>query len=216
MNSQLFEIPSGRERRRGAHCGEEGHGQCRHHRGKGEGRDFDGRGPGYGFGRRGGGGSGRGFAESRNRIFDAGDIRFVILKLLAEQPSHGYQLIKNMEQRLSGGYAPSPGVIYPTLTLLEEEGLAKAAIDDSKKVYSLTAEGLVYVEANKQRIDELFSRLDEAGRTFERGRSPEIMKAFMNLRGAVIARISRQSIKPEQIQQIVEAINAATHSIDEL
>jgi DNA-binding PadR family transcriptional regulator len=216
MNTQFFERLSGRERRHGAHSGEEDRNHCRHHRGRGDENDIEGRGPFRGMGRRGFGGFGRGFAEARGRLFDAGDVKLVILKLLAEQPSYGYQLIKTMEQRLSGGYSPSAGVIYPTLTLLEEEGLATASLDENKKVYSLTAEGLGYVEANKQRVDELFSRLEETGRTFERGRSPEIMKAFMNLREAVVARVSRGTIKPEQIQKIVEAINSAAKAIDEL
>ena len=163
-----------------------------------------------GFGRRGG------FGEGRGRLFDAGDIKLVILKMLSEQPAYGYQLIKTMEQRLSGGYAPSAGVIYPTLTMLEEEGLATSSADNNKKVYSLTDEGRAYLESNRTQVDELFARLEETGRSFERGRSPEIMKAFMNLRGAVMARVSRESIKPEQLQKITEAINTAAKTIDEL
>jgi DNA-binding PadR family transcriptional regulator len=149
-------------------------------------------------------------------MFEAGDIKLVILKLLSEQPSYGYQLIKTMEQRLGGGYTPSAGVIYPTLTLLEEEGLTAASAESAKKVYSVTAEGTAYLEANKERVSELFARLDETGRGFERGRSPEIMKAFGNLRGAVIARVTRGNVTPEQIQKITEAINAAAKAIDEL
>jgi DNA-binding PadR family transcriptional regulator len=149
-------------------------------------------------------------------MFDAGDLKLVILKLLSEQPSYGYQLIKTMEQRLAGGYTPSAGAIYPTLTMLEEEGLATASSESNKKVYSLTPEGVEYLEANKERIGELFERLDETGRSFERGRSPEIMKAFMNLRGAVMARVARGNVKPEQIKKITDAINAAAKAIDEL
>jgi DNA-binding PadR family transcriptional regulator len=149
-------------------------------------------------------------------MFEAGDIKLVILKLLSEEPSYGYQLIKTMEQRLGGGYTPSAGVIYPTLTLLEEEGLAAASEQSGKKVYSVTAEGTALLEANKERLSELFARLEETGRGFERGRSPEIMKAFGNLRGAVIARVSRGNVTPEQIQQISEAINAAAKAVDEL
>jgi DNA-binding PadR family transcriptional regulator len=149
-------------------------------------------------------------------MFDAGDIKLVILRLLAEQPSYGYQLIKTMEQRLAGGYTPSPGVIYPTLTMLEEEGLASSTTENNKKIYSLTPEGTEFLESNKERIGELFERLEETGRGFERGRSPEIMKAFMNLRSAVMARVSRESTKPEQISKITEAINAAAKAIDEL
>lgn len=156
-----------------------------------------------------GGGGGRG------RMFDAGDLKLVVLKLLSEQPSYGYQLIKTMEQRLAGGYTPSAGVIYPTLTLLEEEGLTAASTENNKKVYSVTAEGLQYLESNKRRIEEIFSRLDEAGRGFERGRSPELIRAFENLRGAVAARVSRGNLTAEQIRKIVDAVNAAAKTIDE-
>jgi DNA-binding PadR family transcriptional regulator len=170
-----------------------------------------------GFGGPGFGGPWRGgFGGGRERLFDAGDIKLVILKLLSEQPSYGYQLIKTMEDRLAGGYTPSAGVIYPTLTMLEEEGLASAATENGKKVYSVTAEGHEFLAKHADRLAELFERLDEAGAEFRRGRSPEIMKAFMNLRGAVVARVSRGSATPEQISKIAEAIHAAAKAIDEL
>ena len=157
----------------------------------------------------------RGFGGGR--LFDAGDLKLVILKLLSEEPSYGYQLMKKMEERLAGGYTPSAGVIYPTLTMLEEEGLASVSNSaDNKKVYTVTKAGLEFLEQNKQRIDELFARLDEASEGFERGRSPEIMKAFMNLRAAVVARVWRRSVTPEQIKKIAEAIDAAAKTIDEL
>jgi DNA-binding PadR family transcriptional regulator len=195
------------------------HGSREHGRGErefGGGRGFGGHGAERGFGRHGRGGFDRGFGEGRGRLFDAGDVKLVILKLLSDQPAYGYQLIKTMEEQLSGGYAPSAGVIYPTLTMLEEEGLATSSAENNKKVYSLTPEGFTHLEANQTQVDQLFARLEEAGRSFKRGRSPEIMKAFMNLRGAVMARVSRESVKPEQIKKITEAINAAAKAIDEL
>ena len=226
MNTQFFGMNNeGRGRRfagrrgpgTGAHDSQE-HGRgVREVGGFGHGFECHGRGgTGRGFGGRGRGGFDRGFGEGRGRLFDAGDVKLVILKLLSEEPAYGYQLIKTMEQRLSGGYTPSAGVIYPTLTMLEEEGLAISSAENNKKVYSLTPEGVAYLEANQTEIGELFARLKEAGRSFERGRSPEIMKAFMNLRGAVVARVSRESVKPEQIKKITDAINAAAKAIDEL
>jgi len=222
MNTPFFGMNEGWGRRfagRGgpddeAHEGHEHGPGGREHGGFGHG--FGGRGPERGFGGRGRGEFDRGFGEGRGRLFDAGDVRLVILRLLSDQPSYGYQLIKTMEQSLSGGYTPSAGVIYPTLTLLEEEGLATSTAENNKKVYSLTAEGFAYLEANKLQIGELFERLEKAGRSFERGRSPEIMKAFLNLKGAVVARVSRESVKPEHIKKITEAINAAAKAIDEL
>jgi len=203
-----------------------GRGHCGHHR-RERGESHEARG-GFGHwfagwrerpfereGRHGFGG--RGFGRGGERLFDAGDVRLVVLKLLAEQPSYGYQLIKTMEERLGGGYTPSAGVIYPTLTMLEEEGLASVATtENNKKVYSVTAEGHAYLEANRQRIAELFARLEVAGRGFRRGRSPEIMRAFMNLRGAIAMRLHRENVTAEQIRKIAEAINAAAKAIDEL
>ena len=158
----------------------------------------------------------RGFGVRRERLFDAGDLKLVILKLLSEQPSYGYQLIKTMEQRLAGGYTPSAGAIYPTLTMLEEEGLATASLENDKKVYSVTPEGTEYLRTNKRQVEGLFQRLEEAGRGFRRGRSPEIMKAFMDLRGAVVTRVSRERLTSEQIRKIADAIHAAAKAIDEL
>jgi DNA-binding PadR family transcriptional regulator len=186
-------------------------------------------GPGGGFGRGGqesggrfggpggfGRGFGREFGHGRERMFDAGEIRLVILRLLSSEPSYGYQLIKTMEARLGGGYTPSAGVVYPTLTMLEEEGLISASETSGKKVYSVTEEGPKYLEANKERVGQLFERLEETGRGFRRGRSPELMKAFMDLRGAVTSKVWRRNATPEQIKKVAEAIHAAAKAIDEL
>ena len=236
MNTEFFEAFENRLRH-AARCGAGRHSHHEHSHGgrerakinDGPEQEFGGfgagpGGPGFGgpeFGGPGGRGRGRGgfgggFGQGRGRMFDAGDIKLVILRLLSDQPSYGYQLIKTMEQRLAGGYTPSAGVIYPTLTLLEEEGLATSTLENNKKVYSLTEQGIEYLEANKVQIGQLFERLEETGRGFERGRSPEIMKAFMNLRSAVMARIVRGNVKPEQIKKISEAIDGAAKAIDEL
>ena len=159
----------------------------------------------------------RGFGGGRERLFEGGELQLVILHLLAEQPSYGYQLIKTMEERLSGGYAPSPGVVYPTLTMLEEEGFATAAVNEAgKKVYSVSEEGRQHLAANKRRLDEVLARLEQAGQGFERGRSPGIMRAFMNLRGAVKSRVTRTGLTKEQLAKITDAINEAAKKIDEL
>ena len=149
-------------------------------------------------------------------MFDSGDIKFVILKLLSEQPSYGYQLIKTMEQRLSGGYTPSPGAIYPTLTMLEEEGLIEMTQAEGKKVYSPTQLGHEFLAANAPQVDALFERVADTGRAYERFMSPELMKAFGNLRGAIAARVARGNLTEEQVLKIAEAINAAANTIDEV
>ena len=169
------------------------------------GTDSNGLGPGF---RRG--------LDRRYRMFDAGELRLVILKLLSEQPSYGYQLIKDLEKLLAGGYTPSAGVIYPTLNILEEEGFATSSqSESSKKVYSLTVEGLKYLEVNRERIGELFIRIEAVGERFKRCHSPELVKAFINLRDAMLERMGR-NVTPEKIRKLVDAINAAAKAIDEL
>ena len=94
---------------------------------------------------------GRGFGGGgRERLFDSGELKLVILHLLQEKPSYGYELIKAIEERLSGGYAPSPGVVYPTLTLLEEEGNATVSTSEgNKKLYTVTEQGQQYLKTNQ-------------------------------------------------------------------
>jgi DNA-binding PadR family transcriptional regulator len=149
-------------------------------------------------------------------MFGSGGVKLAVLKLLSEEPAHGYQLIKRMEQRLAGGYTPSAGAIYPTLNLLEDEGLIAASVEENRKMYSITAEGSSFLESNKARVEAIFAQLEEAGRSFARGRSPELMRAFDNLRGAVSARVSRGNAGAELIGKMAEAIDTAAKTIDEL
>src|SRR3954470_18458911 len=97
----------------------------------------------HGWGGHMGGGFGpRGRGRGRmGRLFEHGDLRFVILALLEEQPRYGYELIKELEDRTGGAYRPSAGVIYPTLALLEDEGLVKPAGGETgRKLYEVTDE----------------------------------------------------------------------------
>ena len=168
------------------------------------------------FGERGGhremfGGGGR------ERFFDNGQLRLVILQLIAEKPSYGYQIIKAIEERLSGGYAPSPGVIYPTLTLLEEEGLAEvASTEGNKKSYAATEEGRAYLKTNQAILKAIFGRMQEAGRAFGRGRSPQIQRAIMNLKLALKMRVERGALTAEQLGKIAAVLDTAARTIDEV
>jgi DNA-binding PadR family transcriptional regulator len=161
----------------------------------------------------------RGFGGGggRERHFDNGELRFVILQLVADKPSYGYEIIKAIEERLSGAYAPSPGVVYPTLTMLEEEGLATvSSTEGSKKLYAATEQGLDYLKENKVVLKAIFARMEQAGKAFGRGRSPQIMRAIMNLRYALKIRTERANLSPEQIRKVAEAIDAAARAIDEV
>ncbi len=193
--------PESRQEGRGGHSREE-----RHH-GRHMGREMF-----EGFMAR----HGRGFGGDRERLFDGGELRLVILQLVAEKPSYGYEIIKAIEERLSGGYAPSPGVVYPTLTLLEEEGYATSSAEGNKKLYTVTELGTEYLKTNQATIKAIFGRMEQAGDVFGRGRSPQIMRAIMNLKFALKLRASQGNLTPEQTRRIAEAIDAAARVIGEV
>lgn len=121
-----------------------------------------GRPPRDGFeGRRGHGHGGPGMDEMNfKRILGHGDLRFVILSLLEKQPSHGYELIKAVEERSSGHYVPSPGVIYPTLTFLQEGGYATVSSEQGKNLYTITEAGVAMLNENRENVDAIFERMD--------------------------------------------------------
>jgi len=203
-----------------AHCAEGGpegrHGHHHHHEERHHGRHG---GPGFGPGMfEGFMGRGRGFGGGeRERLFDSGELRLVILALVSEKPSYGYEIIKAIEERLSGGYAPSPGVVYPTLTLLEEEGYATvSSAEGGKKLYTATAQGVDYLKTNQATVQAIFGRMEQASKAFGRGRSPQIMRAMMNLSFALKMRAGQGNLSPEQTGKIVEAIDAAAKAISEL
>ena len=160
-------------------------------------------------------GFGHGFGRGRERFFDSGHLRLVILQLIAEKPSYGYEIMKAIEERLSGGYTPSPGVVYPTLTLLEEEGLAEMTTTDSnKRLYTATEAGKEYLKTNNATVKAIFGRMETAGKRFGRGRSPQIMRAVMNMHMALRIRAERGDLTAEQVSRIAEAIDAAARTID--
>ncbi|PZA09827.1 PadR family transcriptional regulator [Rhodopseudomonas palustris] len=121
--------------------------------------------PGCRWGRRGMGGRGMGGGEMTRagRMLAQGDLKLIALALIAEQPRHGYDIIKMIEERTAGFYAPSPGVVYPTLTFLEETGHVIAQPEGAKKLYVATDEGRDHLAANRSLADAVFERLAAFG-----------------------------------------------------
>ena len=148
-------------------------------------------------------------------MFDHGDLKFVVLALIAEQPRHGYEIIKEIEHRVGGAYAPSPGVIYPLLTMLEEMGLAQlTASEGAKKLFAITEQGQAELAANKANVDSLFARIASARETFSGGRSPQIVRAMENLKLALRLRMESGPLTEAQLQEVAAAIDAAAQAIE--
>ncbi|HTV26645.1 MAG TPA: PadR family transcriptional regulator [Xanthobacteraceae bacterium] len=104
------------------------------------------------------------------RMLAQGDLRLVALALIAEAPRHGYEIIKLLEEKTADWYSPSPGIVYPTLTYLEEAGYVTASIEGSKKLYTITDEGRAYLESNRDLVDVVLDRLAALGERVNRWR----------------------------------------------
>jgi DNA-binding PadR family transcriptional regulator len=126
-------------------------------------RGFGGRGGLFG-GHFGGGFRGGGPGMRAAKMLASGDLQLIILLLLSERPRHGYEIIKALEEHSSGVYIPSPGMVYPALTYLEEVGYAVAAAEGSKKLHGITAEGTAHLAKNREAADEVWSQLAVFGR----------------------------------------------------
>ena len=169
--------------------------------------------PHAGHGRHGRGGAGR---HGLGRFFAHGDLRLVILHLIAEKPRHGYELIKAIEERVGGAYSPSPGVVYPTLTMLEELGYVTASTGEGgpKKLHAITPEGQAYLDANRPAVDALLARMDEAGRTHGGAPAPQILRATENLKLALRLRLARGPLTEEQANAVAAALDAAATAVE--
>ena len=145
----------------------------------------------------------------RRRVFDHGDLRFILLSMIAAKPAHGYDLIKALEERMGGGYSPSPGVIYPTLAMLEEQGFASIAAEDGKKLYRATPDGEAFLKANHTAVAAIQARIDGIARERSVVPDPRIIRAIENLKTALRLRLAGGPIPDEQVRAIAATIDAA-------
>jgi DNA-binding PadR family transcriptional regulator len=170
---------------------------------------------GFGFGGGPFGGHHRGGRSGR--VFDHGDLRYVLLQLIAEKPRHGYELIKMIEEQFGGMYSPSPGVVYPTLTLLEELGYVRAENSgNTKRLYSLSEEGANHLDANRALVDRIFSRMAEMSRAIGGGPAPEIRRAMGNLEMALSIRLGKGPLDAGQVQAITQALDRAAGEVERI
>jgi DNA-binding PadR family transcriptional regulator len=151
-----------------------------------------------------------------DRVFEQGDLRLVLLKLIADKPRHGYELIKAVEEAVGGAYAPSPGVVYPTLTLLEDMGYAKvrAEGDGGKKLYTVTPEGEALLAEQARAVEALFARMAEVASNNRGRNAPQILRAMQNLQVALRYRLGRGPLSETEVQAIAAALDAAAGAVE--
>lgn len=182
----------------------------------GFGPDGEGFGGPLGGGPFGGGRGGPG--GRRGKRFDGEQLRLLVLGMLAQAPQHGYQLIRAFAEQSGGAYQPSPGVLYPLLTMLDEQELIVKAEGDagSRRQFSLTQAGAAEVEANKPAVEAAFARLAQMADMASRTDGAPVRRAVHNLRSAVIERLSREGAESELGFEVARIIDEATQKIERL
>ena len=160
--------------------------------------------------------------QRRGRMFGQGELRLLLLKLIADEPRHGYELIKAIEEMTAGSYAPSPGTVYPTLSLLEDEGTIRevAGGDEPRKAFEATDQGRAELEERKDEADALVARLSDHGeRHAERGKAfatPEMFRALGNLAQVVKMKARAGKLDDEALAQVVDLIDEMARKIERL
>ncbi|MGN6374362.1 MAG: helix-turn-helix transcriptional regulator [Sphingomonas sp.] len=186
----------------------------------------------HGFGPRGRGGpfgvdfvmgewidrEGRGLGRGRGRrMFDGGELRLVLLKLVADQPRHGYDLIREIEQLSGGAYVPSPGVVYPTLALLDEmELIAEQASEGAKKLFAITDAGKAHLDENEEEVAALMARLTALGDMRERADAGPARRAMGNLKMVLRDRLRHGDVPIETLHEVAAILDEAARKIERL
>nr|WP_298098944.1 PadR family transcriptional regulator [uncultured Shinella sp.] len=159
-------------------------------------------------------GPGRG-GRHGGRLFDYGELRLLLLAIISDAPSHGYELIKTVEDRFGGSYSPSPGVIYPTLSWLDDMGYAAIEpADGGRKRYSITPEGKAFLAANRTAIDELMARAGGGGPGGREGVPAPVVRAMENLKLALRLRLRRGDLDAASAEAIAAALDLAAQTVE--
>lgn len=153
----------------------------------------------------------------RRRVFDGGELRLVLLKLIEEQPRHGYDLIREIEERTGGLYAPSAGVVYPTLNVLADMGLiAEQESEGARKVFAVTTAGQAHLTEREEEVAALMARLTDLGAARDRGRRGPIRRAMGNLRSVLQGALDSSSGNEDRQHEIAAILDEAAQRIERL
>jgi DNA-binding PadR family transcriptional regulator len=148
---------------------------------------------------------GRGFRGGSGKFFESGNLRYVILHLIHDTPRHGYETIKLIENRMAGAHSPSPGIIYPTLTMMVETGLAAVTVEGTRKLYSITEQGTRELQANRTTTDAILQRMDHAGERHTRDNPGPIVRAIENLK--MVLQMRGNEWSQEQVAAVTDIID---------
>lgn len=153
----------------------------------------------------------------RRRVFDSGELRLVLLRLIADAPRHGYDLIRAIEERTGGAYAPSPGVIYPSLTLLQDMAhIDEQSAEGARKRFAISDSGTALLAEREAEVGALLDRLDQLGKVTRRTEGGPVRRAMLNLRTVLQARLAEADAGDEMLHDVAAIIDEAARRIERL
>jgi DNA-binding PadR family transcriptional regulator len=147
------------------------------------------------------------------RLLEHGDLKMLVLHLINEKPRHGYEIIKAIEDLAGGAYAPSPGVVYPTLTLLEELGQVESTAEGSRKRFAITPAGVEVLKENRAAVDAILARIAASQ---PREQALPVIRAMENLKTALRLKLGGRATSAEATRKIADALDAAARQIEEI
>ncbi|WP_404405284.1 PadR family transcriptional regulator [Pelagibacterium halotolerans] len=157
------------------------------------------------------------FGRRRRKVFDSKELQLVLLSLIAETPRHGYELIRELEERSNTAYSPSPGMVYPNLTLLTEMGHAEEAeTSGARKIFTATEAGRKELADEAERLSELVNRLSMLAERTGRVDAAPVRRALGNLRSAIRGRLSKEGVEDETIFSVAQLIDEVAGKIERL
>ncbi|HXK09748.1 MAG TPA: PadR family transcriptional regulator [Vicinamibacteria bacterium] len=158
----------------------------------------------------------RGRHRHRHQVFESGEVKYVILRLLEEKPRHGYEIMKALEERLEGWYTPSPGTVYPTLQLLEDQGYVRAVETEGKKVYHITPEGKAFLREHREFTDDIFDRVRDMVGGFAAGGMGELNAAFARLARQTYRNAWRLGPDSPRLARMAAVLEKAAAEVEEI
>jgi len=160
------------------------------------------------------GAPGFGMPNFRWRMFDRGDLKYMILELLRDRPMHGYEVMRALEETSRGAYTASPGSVYPTLQALEDEGHVASEEKDGRRVYTITDQGLEFLDSNQDRVEQILLRVGDFARRFSGAPMTDVTKSFVRLAHASFEQTIRRVGDEDSLEMVREILEKAATEIE--
>jgi len=150
----------------------------------------------------------------RGRVFDRGDLRYMILRLLADRPMHGYEVMQALGKEAGGWYTPSAGSVYPVLQLLQDQGHVTSDDRDGKKVYSITESGRKFLEENRDRVEDVFDRVSGITERYTGSEMRDLTRSFIRFAQVSFEEAMRRAGDQEEVGHLKDILERATREME--